>query len=93
MTAKPIESYANDDEVTARIIELLHRGEHVTAEEREELQDLAQALLIVAFARRGIDMDVAVDLIDRGCTLNIAYTADGRLEITQVNDDPAEVVL
>lgn len=76
----------NRDELSDRIIELMRKGENVTEEEREELTDLAQTMLVVALVQStGIDIDKAIDIIDKAGTMNISYR-NGSLEITQTAD-------
>lgn len=84
---KPIDEYKNTDEISDRIIELINKGEWITQEDRDELQDLAQSLLVVALVRStGIDIDTAVVIVDKSGTLNISYR-DGELSVTQTAED------
>lgn len=79
--------YETKDEMTDRIIELLVKAEPITEEEREELQDLGQAVLVVALVQStGIDIDKAIDIIDKAGTMKLSYR-DGSLEITQTADN------
>lgn len=79
--------YSSTDEMSDRITELLLKGEPITDEEREEMTDLAQTVLVVALVRStGIDVDKAIDIIDRAGTMKLSYV-NGSLEITQTADD------
>lgn len=80
---KSIDEYHSSDDISDRIIELLNKGERITEEERDEMTDLAQATLVIALVKStGIDVNKAIDIIDKAGTLRISHH-NGDLEITQ----------